>query len=287
MDQTPRETMTFSLRDLLAHSNVGKVYVADKSVSATVGAYRSRNCDRVALPIEGVHQMHIPSRGETSLISPQRGEAVWMPLGSWVRPTLEMAAKTMTIMVFQDALQFHLVSHDGGVFDKSEAVLGYRLEHPIPAHIFNVIHILKSPGVPEPALPSLVNSLCHMVLGHVEEAAANGTGTDSPPKTRRLWKTMVAYLEERFSTDITRADLARAFGISPNHLSRLFREHSNASLIETLTELRLSHACEELTQTNLRIGEVALSAGFPDVNYFCRVFRKKFGCPPGQFRSRA
>ena len=75
-------------------------------------------------------------------------------------------------------------------------------------------------------------------------------------------------------------------GISPQHLSRLFREEMETSFTRYLTENRIDRACRLLEETPLGIAEIADRCGYADANYFAKVFRKYRGVSPGDYRRR-
>lgn len=80
------------------------------------------------------------------------------------------------------------------------------------------------------------------------------------------------------------ATLGERCGCHPDHLTRLSRKHWGQSLVEWLSDRRLERARELLSEPNLRISEVAHRCGFKDALYFSRLFRRRCGCSPSQFR---
>jgi len=54
-----------------------------------------------------------------------------------------------------------------------------------------------------------------------------------------------------------------------------------------LVEQRLQRAAELLRAQPDRIADIALQVGFGDISYFCRAFRRRFGCTAGQWRAGA
>jgi AraC-like DNA-binding protein len=50
--------------------------------------------------------------------------------------------------------------------------------------------------------------------------------------------------------------------------------------------VRLKRAADLLEETDESIQEIAYSCGFREPNYFSRVFRKKYGRSPREFRLR-
>ena len=85
----------------------------------------------------------------------------------------------------------------------------------------------------------------------------------------------------------TLAELARAVDRDPAHVAETFRRAYGQSVGATLRRLRLERARGALLRDPGRaLADVALQAGFADQSHFARHFRRLFGVPPGQYRSR-
>ncbi len=80
--------------------------------------------------------------------------------------------------------------------------------------------------------------------------------------------------------------VAQFFNITPNHLSKLFAQHGTMRFIEYVRWVRMAKARMILQKYHLSIHEVAQRCGFPDSDYFCRVFRRQFGLTPGEYSAR-
>lgn len=72
-----------------------------------------------------------------------------------------------------------------------------------------------------------------------------------------------------------RADLSR------RHFSKLFRDVTGRSFLEELTERRLAHAARLLRQQSHSVIGAAFSSGYGDLSHFYRLFRARYGAPPG------
>jgi transcriptional regulator GlxA family with amidase domain len=78
--------------------------------------------------------------------------------------------------------------------------------------------------------------------------------------------------------------LALEFNLSHSHLQHLFKQHTGTRLGHLLTEQRLHHAAYLLTHTNLRIKEIAHSAGYEHTSSFIRAFERHFSQAPRLYR---
>ena len=92
-------------------------------------------------------------------------------------------------------------------------------------------------------------------------------------------------LAEDYTGDITLQSLSHEFGISPEHLSRLFKKETGLGFSEYLSLLRLKKAEGALKRNSeMSIAEIAFSCGFNDSNYFCEKFKKVYGVSPLKYK---
>jgi AraC-like DNA-binding protein/quercetin dioxygenase-like cupin family protein len=78
----------------------------------------------------------------------------------------------------------------------------------------------------------------------------------------------------------------RTCGRCREHVLRTIHRCMNQTLTGFLDELRLDHAAQLLAFDIAPITEVALSAGFQNLSWFHRLFKKRFGQTPRQYRRR-
>ena len=84
---------------------------------------------------------------------------------------------------------------------------------------------------------------------------------------------------------ITVRELADICHFSEYHFMRFFKRHMNMTSIEYLNQYRLEIASRQLAETNLSVTSIALESGFNNISYFNRVFKRKFGVTPMEYRS--
>jgi len=86
--------------------------------------------------------------------------------------------------------------------------------------------------------------------------------------------------------DLTIYSVARNAGLSPRNAQRMF-ERTGTTFTEFLLEQRLMLVRGQLLDPLNRwrkVSDLAHSAGFPDVSYFNRMFRRRFGATPSDMR---
>lgn len=66
--------------------------------------------------------------------------------------------------------------------------------------------------------------------------------------------------------------------------SRLIKQRTGKTFVEFLNDLRLGFATRKLIETNVSISEICFKCGFNNISNFNRVFKKKQGCTPSEFR---
>jgi len=107
-----------------------------------------------------------------------------------------------------------------------------------------------------------------------------------PPHTGALVKKAILYLNKNASQQIVRWKLADTVHVSEDYLTRIFHKEIGLSLWEYLNRYRIYLATKMLLETNDTIYEIAENSGFQDQAYFCRVFKKIYGVPPGKIRTK-
>lgn len=97
----------------------------------------------------------------------------------------------------------------------------------------------------------------------------------------------IMYIEEHLSEELSLAELADHVSLSAPYFSKLFKDVLGTSLSEYITNARLQQAQILLGQTDLSIEKIAEKVGFANGNYFCNVFKKRYGVAPSEFRRSA
>ena len=80
-------------------------------------------------------------------------------------------------------------------------------------------------------------------------------------------------------------EIAKTCNVTPCYFRRLFKEYSGKSPLEYRMDLRLNIAKKMLESGETTLEYIVESLNFESTSYFCRIFKKKLGVTPGQYKS--
>ncbi len=92
------------------------------------------------------------------------------------------------------------------------------------------------------------------------------------------------YIQKHFKEPIGLSDAAEAAGVNTTYLSYIFGQEMGVGFSAYILELRMDHARRLLSETTLKMREVAEESGFHDYHYFSKVFKKMNGVSPADYR---
>ena len=94
----------------------------------------------------------------------------------------------------------------------------------------------------------------------------------------------IEYMNQSFHKQITLSEVSKLANMTDASFSRFFKSRTGITFMDSLLEMRLGHASTLLIDTTQSIAEVAYNCGFNNISNFNRLFKKKKGCTPKEFR---
>lgn len=122
------------------------------------------------------------------------------------------------------------------------------------------------------------------ILNEIVIDIARNTVLDNTPTDLGIIQDVSAWIQLHIQEDISLAQVAEKFSLTPNYLGTLFKKTMGVSYNDYLNNLRINHACHLLQTSNLSMKNVALESGYHSVEYFNYIFKKFCGITPSQYR---
>ena len=101
--------------------------------------------------------------------------------------------------------------------------------------------------------------------------------------SRRILK-VKNFISKNYMEEVRLAQLADIAGMSPSAFSRFFKLHTGRNLTDYIIDIRLGAATRMLVDTARSVSEISFECGFNNLSNFNRIFKKKKGCSPSEFR---
>ena len=93
------------------------------------------------------------------------------------------------------------------------------------------------------------------------------------------------YMKEHLDQPVHLEELAAMVHLEKSYLVRLFRSTYGMTPIKMLIRLRLEHACDLVTGTDMPVGDIAAVCGYPSPSHFTAEYKRHFGTTPLQHRA--
>lgn len=118
-----------------------------------------------------------------------------------------------------------------------------------------------------------------VLTGLLEEYIRLGIGSCTELVQGTLDRLTACYAQE-----ISLEEIAQTLGVTPQYLSKIFRNETGRTFKEHLIDLRISEARRLLRGTPLSAREISYAVGYNDPNYFVRLFKKITGLTPKEYQ---
>lgn len=146
-----------------------------------------------------------------------------------------------------------------------------------------VIHMLDQthPASEEIQIQIALLQIWQEIYEHVEakESGYSENGRDTE-RIRRIME----YIQKHYGEKITLEDLAGQVHLCRSESCRLFKRYMNQSMFEYLLDYRVERSLELLRQSSLDVTQIAGQVGFENPGYYSRIFKRKMGCTPLEYR---
>lgn len=160
---------------------------------------------------------------------------------------------------------------------------GLLVDGPVGAQLCQVVRDLEgTTGLPRFA--GLLNAM-QLFASAIAEPLASPLWQQESTEQHPLIATLSSWLAEHATEPIGLAEAAVFVGMSPSACARLFRRYTGHSIVGWLNHVRVGLACNLLRDTDRKIVDIGLDAGFGNQANFNRIFRTLVKQTPREYRT--
>lgn len=179
----------------------------------------------------------------------------------------------------------------------------------IPLNTFSTYEQLNVLSNWKPGIYADEFGLGHLLMTCFDKAKGNGSSTaallhivqvifaitDLTPERKRwietetnsdhaLLRKVEIYLNDDQSYEVDVHRLAASLHMSYGHLARKYKKLSGHTIMDRMSQIRLERSLELLRCTDQPIQEIAFITGLSSLSYYSRLFKKKYGMSPKEYR---
>jgi two-component system response regulator YesN len=155
----------------------------------------------------------------------------------------------------------------------------------------NMNHIYSTIDIPFPTNSSVIDFieckyyLYEIILFFSEqfEMLMNAIGNSS---SESILEDIVYYINHNYRDNIKLETIAPLFGYNSSYLGKIFNKKMGENFNCYIDQVRIKHTMELLKQKNLKVYEVSELAGYKNVDYFHKKFKKYVGISPAEYRKK-
>lgn len=105
--------------------------------------------------------------------------------------------------------------------------------------------------------------------------------------TKRHWliDKIIEYINENYASSLSMRDVASNFYLNPSYFCKLFKEETGVTFTNYLMSKRVDSAKRLMSESSMKLYDIASAVGYTNVQYFSTVFKEIEGMTPSQFRS--
>jgi len=252
------------------------------------------NFPRLELPISGCYETQIESGGRAVTVRLKPGDALFAAPNCWNFPVWRRRVELLSLLFGVRQIGVSIVTSRGAArgarlprLNSKKASLPRPHAGPLP-HILDAMVAGQTAPNAATLLPALARALldCVGAMLQAPPQGGGGAGAGGAGRSQTLFENLCIYLQNNYQYDISRDAVARQFGISPTHLSRVFQTRGHMTFSSYLTHVRIDRAKFFLRNYEFKLDEIAARCGYNHTPYFCQMFKQVAKSTPADYRAK-
>ncbi|MDD3279389.1 MAG: response regulator [Lachnospiraceae bacterium] len=131
-----------------------------------------------------------------------------------------------------------------------------------------------------------LDEMHHYVKKHVRRTMTGTVESEEQKQNYLVKKVVDCILRQYANPDLSIKVLADKVGLTPSYLSGLFKKTTGETIGQYMVNIRVKHAQYLMEDPQKKFYEIAELVGYEDANYFAKIFKKKTGCTPSEYKEK-
>lgn len=228
---------------------------------------------RMVVCYDGEAEFHVIKDGNPTMILLERGDAVVVKPGAFIRSVNQKPYKTCGILLREQSIDFftndHLCRHR------------HRFMMPL-RYVKEELHILFKQAADFSDNNKLLQQYAALIWTHIDEIIIK---QNQPSGSHGTFLRVKSYVDKHFQFGINRKIVAAELGLNQDYLNALFHQFTGLSFTEYTIKIKLEKAKDILPDKSLSIAQVSKLCGFNSNTCFGRQFKKYYGMTPMVYRN--
>lgn len=102
--------------------------------------------------------------------------------------------------------------------------------------------------------------------------------------TENIINQMKLYVERNYEKNLSLELISSLFNMSRSYCSHSFKKTVGVNFVDYINDIRIEKACDLLSSSDRKMYQIARAVGYDNVKYFFRIFKKKKGMTPEQYK---
>jgi AraC-like DNA-binding protein len=239
---------------------------------------------RLSVIISGGYSVELSENRDVLICRLSAGDALFSDKNCWDLPRWDEPIELLTFLFGAKQVGISYVQHDG-LSETPSAALKASITSTYDPTLRGVVDLLSMLSKQGFERRTEISSWLTGALMQACRQAILNPAERQPSKANHMYEALCIYLQSNYKMALSREVVAEHFGVSPTHISRLFRTEGQLSFNDYLNFVRIDRAKFLLVGYELPVKNVAANCGFNDVGHFCRVFKKTTKMTPTEYRA--
>ena len=125
-----------------------------------------------------------------------------------------------------------------------------------------------------------------LYLMEIFKKIVGGFQSLTPDSKRKVVKVALEFLDKNYDANIGLNEVADFVGMSPSYFSILFKKQVGDTFTDYFIKFRIEKAKMYLTNSHIKVHEVAKMVGYSDPKHFGKIFKRVVGVTPAEYREK-